>query len=76
MTAPEIVIRPLPPDEIGRLADLDRSEEVRLGYRMDGAGVVSMPVEWNIPRFRREGDGDHSLAAQIGFCRGHLERPV
>jgi GNAT superfamily N-acetyltransferase len=59
--------------EINKLADLDRSESVKTSYRLKAGDLVAKPVDWNVPSFFPEGEGDHSLAAQIRFCQSHLE---
>jgi len=60
-------------DELARIAEIDRTERVRIGYRMDGGELVRVDVNWNIPPFQTHGEGDHSIAHQIAFCRGHLQ---
>ena len=54
--------------------DIDRSEIIRTGYRVEAGGLVEMSVEWDSPTFEKEGTGEHSVAEQIAFCRGHLDR--
>lgn len=69
----EITYRWLRDDEIGRLADIDRSETVRVGYVIRDGKLTANPVSWDIPGFRTEGGGEHTLAAQIRFCQGHIQ---
>jgi GNAT superfamily N-acetyltransferase len=63
-------------DELGRLAEIDRTERVRIGYGMDGRSLVQTDVDWDVPPFWTEGPGDHTVAHQIAFCRGHLRAGV
>jgi GNAT superfamily N-acetyltransferase len=60
--------------ELGRLKEIDRSEIVRTGYEMRGGELAPYSVEWTVPSFLPEGESDHSIAAQIRFCRSHLNR--
>jgi len=71
-----IEIRRLAAPEIGRLGEIDRSEQVRVGYtyRDEGLpssaakGLHSEAVDWRVPPWHSEGDGPHSLANMIRFC--------
>jgi GNAT superfamily N-acetyltransferase len=58
--------------ELSRLADIDRAETVRVGYEQHGARLVELAVDWDDPGFFKEGDGEHSVAHQVAFCRRHL----
>jgi predicted N-acetyltransferase YhbS len=69
---PDIQIRWMAPEELGRLADIDRSERVRLGYRMEEGQLVAEEVDWHVPNFLREGHGPHSLSYLIASCAEHL----
>lgn len=72
--AAEIVYRPVSTAGLSKLADLDRSEIVRTGYKIESGRLVAYSVNWDVPSFRLEGSGDHTLAHQIEFCRDHLNR--
>ncbi|MGD9091605.1 MAG: GNAT family N-acetyltransferase [Anaerolineales bacterium] len=52
--------------------NLDRSEVVRTAYEMNEGELIPTKVEWDIPTFFPEGEGEHSVAEQILFCRTHL----
>lgn len=54
--------------------NLDRSEVIKTGYEMQSGELVKISVEWNVPSFFLEGEGEHSVAEQIQFCRSHLKR--
>jgi predicted N-acetyltransferase YhbS len=58
--------------ELPRLEDIDRSEIVRVGFESRDGDLVQTSVRWDVPDFIRQGDGDHTLAQQIAFCRRHL----
>jgi ribosomal protein S18 acetylase RimI-like enzyme len=61
------------PDEIDRIRELDRTEEIRIGYRMTRGKLQRMQVVWDSPNWDTEGDHEHSFVHQIEFCRGHLD---
>jgi ribosomal protein S18 acetylase RimI-like enzyme len=69
----EITYRWMAPAEIARLADLDRTERVQIGYKVQEGRMVARPVDWDVPNFFPDGEGGHSLAEQIRFCRRHLQ---
>jgi GNAT superfamily N-acetyltransferase len=73
MTA-NIIIRPMDESELVKIAEIDRSEKVQVGYEAREGRLIQIEVDWDVPTFRSEGVGEHTVAAQIGFCRGHLER--
>jgi predicted N-acetyltransferase YhbS len=58
--------------ELSGLADIDRSEAVRVGFESHDGNLVQTSVHWDIPDFFRQGAGDHTLAQQVAFCRRHL----
>jgi len=58
--------------ELPRLADIDRSETIRTAFEARGVELVQVAVEWDVTTFLAHGDGDHTIAAQIAFCRRHL----
>lgn len=62
------------PDEVGKIAEIDRSERIRTNYRYAEGELQSMAVNWDSPAWSTEGDGDYTVAAQISFCRSHLDR--
>lgn len=66
--------RYLEDSELSRLAEIDRSEVIRVGYDVTDGKLVKLDVEWDVPTFDPEGDGEHSVAEQVEFCRGHLAR--
>lgn len=69
----EITIRWMEPTELERIREIDRSEEIRVGYVMEARKLRQMNVVWDSPNFDSEGEGEHSFAAHIKFCRTHLE---
>lgn len=63
MTHP-VEVEPLPRDALWRLAEIDRSEDVRAHYQQVGTDLVSEPVVDPIPDFFAEGDG-HSIPSLV-----------
>jgi ribosomal protein S18 acetylase RimI-like enzyme len=62
------------PDEVSKIRDIDRSEQIRTGYEYTGGQLQQMEVHWDTPTWLTDGGGDHTIAAQINFCRDHLQR--
>jgi len=60
--------------DLYKYKNLDRSEVIRTGYEMQNGELVKTTVEWNVPSFFLEGEGEHSVAEQIQFCRSHLKK--
>ena len=61
------------PDELHRISELDRSEHVTLAYEVRDGGLTQVKVDWDVPGWFTDDDGDHSLAEQIDFCCSHLD---
>lgn len=74
MVMAEIQYRWMEPDEVARVGEIDRAEQVRTGYEYIGGELQQLEVNWDSPTWLAEGDGEHTIAAQIRFCRDHLER--
>ena len=62
------------PDEVVRVGEIDRSERIRTGYEYRDGQLVKMDVNWDTPSFLMEGESEHTVGAQIEFCRGHLQQ--
>ena len=59
-----IEVRGLSVDELDKIRDIDRTEEIRVGYRQEGAELIKMDVHWDDAGWR-EGDGEHSFGRMI-----------
>lgn len=70
----DIRLRPLASSELDRLAESDRSEQVSVGYRVSGGNLEVERVSWDVPAWSPCSEGEHSIGAQIAFCREHLAR--
>lgn len=74
MKMTRIEYRWMEPDEVSKIKDIDRSERIRIGYKYIEGKLQSMDVNWDSPAWATDGDGDYSVASQIRFCQGHLDR--
>lgn len=61
------------PGEIERVAELDRSEHITHAYKVRHGVLTRKEVNWQVPNWSSEGEGEHSLFHQLAFCRSHLE---
>lgn len=59
-----VVVRTMSASELAKIRNIDRSEEIRLGYRQEGAELIEMTVDWDTPGWY-EGDGEHSFSEII-----------
>lgn len=66
-----ITYRRLENSEVERIRDIDRTERVRTGYRVEGDQLVRMKVQWDSSPWREEGD-EHSFPAMIRSLKNHL----
>ncbi|MBU0491170.1 MAG: GNAT family N-acetyltransferase [Chloroflexi bacterium] len=69
---PSIHYQWMPASDVPRLAELDRSERVTLNYRMEEGALTGFAVDWDVPRWFAEGDGEHTVAHHVHFCQQHL----
>jgi GNAT superfamily N-acetyltransferase len=57
--------------ELGRVAEIDRTERIRAGYLQHGDRLEEIAVDWDASPWRT-GNGEHSVAAQQAFCERHV----
>lgn len=69
-----IIISRMKTADLNRISELDRSEHVRLAHEVSDGKLTRLEVDWDIPTWLVDGDGDHSLTEQIAFCRAHLDQ--
>lgn len=60
-----ITIKQLAPADATRIAEIDRTERVRVGYTYRDGQLRAEAVDWDVPDFFPEGDGEHALKRQI-----------
>ena len=69
-----ITYRELAESDLLKIAELDRSELIRVGYEVRRGALVKRDVIWDTPNFIPEGEGEHTVAGEIEFCRSHMAR--
>ena len=74
MTNESIQYRWLNESDLDKIAEIDRSEHITIAYHQEGSLLTTMAVDWQVPTWLSEGDGDHSLNQIIDFCSDHMER--
>ncbi|MEJ2212287.1 MAG: GNAT family N-acetyltransferase [Anaerolineae bacterium] len=68
-----IVIRQLDASAIARIADIDRSEHVTGVYSWHDGRLEPEEVDWQVPTWPAEGNGEYSVQANIADWRPFLE---
>ena len=58
--------------ELSRIAEIDRQEQIRIGYHFQNGKLISLNVNWDVSSFIMDGSGAHTVSRQIAFCRQHL----
>lgn len=61
-----LIFRELAQNEVSRVGDIDRTETVRIGYRVEEDRLIRMDVVWDSSPWRKEG-GEHSIPHMIHF---------
>lgn len=74
MNKEEVQYRWLGKSDLVRLAEIDRAEQILLAYSQEGDELTPKTVNWQVPTWTAQGDGDHSLNQIVAFCSDHLER--
>ena len=69
-----IIFTRMGPDELERISELDRSERVTRAYEIEDGELTQVDVDWQVPTWSSDNEGEHSLAEQLAFCRSHLEQ--
>jgi len=68
-----VVYRRLVADELERLGEIDRTEQIDTLYVQRGRELEERTGgDWSAPAWFAEGTGEHSVAHQIGECRRQL----
>ncbi len=74
MVAASLEIRQLRWDELGRVAEIDRSEHVDVLYVQDGERLVERSGSWHSPRWEANEHGEHSVEAKLRELHGYIDR--
>jgi ribosomal protein S18 acetylase RimI-like enzyme len=67
------LLRELARGEAERIAEIDRSEQIRIGYRVEDGVLRSEAVAWDVPRWTRDATGEPNLGARIRQLANRLE---
>ncbi|MGB2954489.1 MAG: GNAT family N-acetyltransferase [Anaerolineales bacterium] len=67
-----ISYRKLTKSELPRLAEINRTEIIRVGFEVSDGKLLKKDVDWDTPDFIVEGVGNHTIAEQIEFYSSHL----
>ncbi len=70
---PHTTVRQMAAREIGRIAEIDRSEHVTLGYTARDGVITAEAVDWQVPAWAAEGAGPHSVRGMIEAWRPLVE---
>ena len=68
-----ITFREMHPEEICRIAEIDRSEEISQEYVHRDGELRLRNVHWSVTRWKQEGPAEHSVAGKIAAWRPLLE---
>ena len=68
-----IKIRKMERSELDLIGEIDRSEEVSQYYVYQGGSLHLKDVHWSVPRWTRDGQGDHSVPGNIATWHPWLE---
>jgi GNAT superfamily N-acetyltransferase len=55
----------LPSADLRLIGEIDRSEHVTVEYLVDRGQLITNTVDWDVPTFDPEGNGEHSVYAQV-----------
>jgi ribosomal protein S18 acetylase RimI-like enzyme len=68
-----IKIRRMRSSEIGRIAEIDRSEHITLGYVCRDGTLEAEDVDWHVPRWFNDDHPEHSVQANVGAWKPLLD---
>lgn len=69
-----IDIRFLAPGDVGLLREIDRREQLEVGYTVESGKLVSSETDAYVPPWEPSGSGDHTVRRLIAFCDPPLDR--
>ncbi len=69
-----IDIQVLPADRLGLLAEIDRSEHIQTMFEARAGKLTSRPVDIEMPRWKLEGSGPHSVRGFLDDLEPILKR--
>lgn len=69
-----ISYRRMEPENLRLISELDRSEHITSAYEIKEGALTQVEVDWNVPTWFVDTDGDHSLSEQLAFCQSYLDQ--
>jgi len=72
MSREAITYRPIQPDELSRIAEIDRSERIDTIYLQRGSDLVAVSGDFSARPWHADGQGEHSVAHQVEECERYL----
>jgi GNAT superfamily N-acetyltransferase len=70
----QINYRRMESEDLHFISQLDRSEHVTTAYEIRNGALSEIEVDWDVPSWFVDTEGDHSLSEQLEFCRSHLDQ--
>jgi GNAT superfamily N-acetyltransferase len=71
---PDVTYKWLDQSDLDLISEIDRSENITKSYLQRGRDLTIQDVDWQVPNWLTNGEGNHSLEHVISFCSGHLRR--
>ena len=68
-----ITIRSLDIREVKKIEDIDRSENVTLGYRFQGGVLEAEEVDWHVPAWTEDGLAEFNIRGRIEDLQAKIE---
>jgi GNAT superfamily N-acetyltransferase len=59
--------------ELTRVGEIDRRERIAVLFEQRGMELVPKPGDWDSPAWDPDGDGEHSVAAQIRALEAYVD---
>jgi ribosomal protein S18 acetylase RimI-like enzyme len=69
-----IEMRQMESSDIGRIAEIDRSEHITLGYFYRDGKLEAEEVDWHVPRWCADHRSEHSVQANIEAWKPYLKQ--
>jgi GNAT superfamily N-acetyltransferase len=71
---PAVEFRPLSRTELPRVGEIDRTERINVLYDQHGTQLVARHGNWSASAWDPDGDGEHSVAAQVNALQYHVDK--
>ncbi|GMQ79262.1 MAG: N-acetyltransferase [Anaerolineae bacterium] len=74
MNSPDVIYKWLDQSDLDLIVEIDRSEHITKTFLQKGPDLTIQDVDWQVPGWVTEGEGDHSINHIKSFCSDHLGR--